>query len=381
MTNVDLIHQLIRKDLTAEGWNQEDIELAIAECVQERIETGANDNTICTKEMSYLKKDSLQIVAIVIGKNKSSISSENLANTSKHWLGKFMNFIKKVFSWIKNIMVKFFNCLLKFFKRIWKYLIGLIILGALIGGAVAAYNYYENDYLPQKRMEQLKRDLASKEGESQVQLALRVITRNSDWSDYNIEAYQLDTDIKNDAFKIIADKASKGDSYCQVLLGHFFLFGEDTYYVNTDYEKSTYWYQEAVKAGNINAYNNLGLAYKEGRGVKVDMRKAVDYLKKGAELGEDYAQANYGDLFIEGVKIKVGSHKETRSTSNYYGGDQKIREYYDYNKMDLITVYYEDVDDYETLVPKDIEQAKSWWRKAAAQGNKHANERLQKVYN
>lgn len=43
-------------------------------------------------------------------------------------------------------------------------------------------------------------------------------------------------------------------------------------------------------------------------------------------------------------------------------------------------VYLEEVDDYETLVPKDIEQAKYWWKKAAAQGNEVAKERLQKIY-
>jgi TPR repeat protein len=73
------------------------------------------------------------------------------------------------------------------------------------------------------------------------------------------------------------------------------------------------------------------------------MRKAVMWLKKAAELGSDYGQRNYGDLFMEGVKITVGTHTEV-------------------------------------LVPKDIEQAKYWWKKAAAQGNEVAKDRLQKLY-
>ena len=41
----------------------------------------------------------------------------------------------------------------------------------------------------------------------------------------------------------------------------------------------------------------------------------------------------------------------------------------------------ERVDDYETLIVKDIEQAKFWWKQSAAQGNEVAKERLQQIYN
>ena len=80
------------------------------------------------------------------------------------------------------------------------------------------------------------------------------------------------------------------------------------------------------------------------------------------------------------MKILVGSHKETRTTDGYYGGNQKVKQYYDSNKMDWITVYNVDVDDFETLIPQDIEKAKYWWNKSAAQGNEYAKELLQKVY-
>ena len=40
--------------------------------------------------------------------------------------------------------------------------------------------------------------------------------------------------------------------------------------------------------------------------------------------------------------------------------------------FELINITKEDVDDYECIIPKDIEQAKFWWQKAAAQGNQYA---------
>lgn len=39
--------------------------------------------------------------------------------------------------------------------------------------------------------------------------------------------------------------------------------------------------------------------------------------------------------------------------------------------------------DYEydkIIIPQDIEQAKYWWQKAAAQGNQYAKDLLQQVY-
>ena len=60
--NVKLIYKLIQKDLKSQGWDDEAIAGAIAEAQRERQATGADDNTICVKEMSYLSQESLQIV-------------------------------------------------------------------------------------------------------------------------------------------------------------------------------------------------------------------------------------------------------------------------------------------------------------------------------
>lgn len=62
-SNVNLIYALIQKDLKAEGWDDVSIAEAIAECQRERQATGADDSTICVKEMSYLSQESLQKIA------------------------------------------------------------------------------------------------------------------------------------------------------------------------------------------------------------------------------------------------------------------------------------------------------------------------------
>ena len=65
----------------------------------------------------------------------------------------------------------------------------------------------------------------------------------------------------------------------------------------------------------------------------------------------------------------------------FYTFHKKLKPGYDprlYNKYDLYA--WKEVPDYEILIKKDIEQAKYWWKKAAAQGNEVAKERLQKIY-
>jgi TPR repeat protein len=148
-----------------------------------------------------------------------------------------------------------------------------------------------------------------------------------------------------------------------------------------DEDKAAYWWNEAAQNGYVRAYNNIGIAYKKGIGVKIDLKKAVEWLKKGAETGYDYAQKNYGDMFRDGVKIKIGTHKETRSTTNYIYGDKVIRVVWDGRISSHRYYYWEEVDDSLTLVPKDIEKAKYWWKKAAEQGHSGAKENLEKIYN
>lgn len=188
-------------------------------------------------------------------------------------------------------------------------------------------------------------------------------------------------DNYTEAFQNIENAAYKGNSRAQFLLGQLYGWGCNLF--EPDDAKAAYWWNEAALQGYQRAYNNLGIAYENGNGVRKDLRLAVEWIKKGAEAGEEYAQWNYGRYFRDGVNIKIGSHREQRQTKNYYSGskDDIIREYWDYSSNDMVTVYWVSVDDYETIVPVDIEQAKYWWKKAASQGNKAAKNALQKIYN
>lgn len=87
-SNVNLIYALIQKDLKAEGWDDVSIAEAIAECQRERQATGADDSTICVKEMSYLSQESLQKI---VKKMDNKKKEENIFVRLKNW---FINLAK-----------------------------------------------------------------------------------------------------------------------------------------------------------------------------------------------------------------------------------------------------------------------------------------------
>lgn len=158
---------------------------------------------------------------------------------------------------------------------------------------------------------------------------------------------------------------------------------ENGLYYNSDldYDKAAYWYLQAANQGHSTAQSNLGNCYEKGNGVQRNMKEAVKWYQISAENGNQWGQLNLGDCYRDGVKVKVGSHKEDIKTTSYsYNKGEKIREYYDHNTMEFVKIYRIEVDDYEYIIPQDMEQALYWWKKSAAQGNDQAKERLQKIY-
>lgn len=73
--NIKLIYDLIQKDLKAQGWDDGAITEAITEAQRERQAIGADDKTICVKEMSYLSQESLIKIAVQMNnkENKSNV--------------------------------------------------------------------------------------------------------------------------------------------------------------------------------------------------------------------------------------------------------------------------------------------------------------------
>jgi len=62
-------------------------------------------------------------------------------------------------------------------------------------------------------------------------------------------------------------------------------------------------YQQAARAGDVAAQNNVGELYETGRGVAADPRQALDWYRKAAEAGFAPAQFNLGRLYAAGTGV------------------------------------------------------------------------------
>ncbi|MPT48925.1 MAG: hypothetical protein E2598_10990 [Sphingobium sp.] len=66
-----------------------------------------------------------------------------------------------------------------------------------------------------------------------------------------------------------------------------------------DYAKALREWTPLAQAGDADALFNLGQAYKLGRGVPVDMNRALDYYRQAAAKGHMQAEDNYGLLLFQ----------------------------------------------------------------------------------
>ena len=324
----------------------------------------------------------------------------NINNQNKHWILVILGKVKDALLSIWNYIIKIYKSIYSFAKRKRKLLVGIVVLLILIGATMIGLSYYYDEYLPKKLLDDALSEINNnfyneKNDSAKGEYAYYILTTD-EWGYKNVYDSQIDErllDLKKEAFHFIESQAFAGNASCQYNLGRLYslppkisIWGshriELKRFVMRDSVKAAYWWNEAAQQGYIEAYNNIGAAYAMGFGVKKDIRKAIEWIRKGAEAGDATAQYNYGCYFEEGYKEKSGSHREIRRTANfYYDNDKVVRQEYDENKGTSVTYYWDEVNDSVVVIPKDIEQAKYWWKKAAEQGDVNAKERLQQIYN
>jgi hypothetical protein len=356
------------------------------EIVKEKGEDDVIENSIkpddTTKQESFVKEKELEETSTDIKEQKN----ENVV-------------LDKITATINPIFL--------FLKRKWKWILGVILLAAFIYGGITLYNYIHDEYIPKRKLDKAVSEIVEKFNakETKTEYALKIISKDYDWGYkdiipqkymclyYNGNDYiQANlTGLYEDAFNWIEKRAYEGNANCQSILGDIYHFGDKYFNLNffsngkwgveSNDEKAAYWWLEAAQNGYTSAFRKIGLCYRDGIGVPKDMVKAVDWMKKGAEVGDSQAQKIYGDFFEKGVQIIIGWHTEISVTKDsYYGSNNDIISQYIDGNYNFVTKYKHEVPDYKTIIPADIEQAKYWWKKAAAQGNIAAKERLQKIY-
>ena len=343
-------------------------------CGKPQGEVGQGILSIKRKAIQYMEFGASVILSIL---GLLCLPFKKLANI------RFSNVQKNKFRRVKRVVLRYF--------------IIIIAICAVIGGGIAGYSYYYDEYLPEKYLKEAYNDIINKYNTSndstKLDIAIKISRPSYPWErEYpKIEEGRMtvllrfeDQSTKDGycgkASDFIIAKAKKNNAKAQYFMGMMLLGGENSYWLS-DTTRAVYWFNESAKNGYPKAFGEIGTAYEQGIGVNCNPYKAVELFKKGANLNDPKSQYKLGCMYRDGISVESGWHWETKSTTEYMSDkDNVIREYWDSQRCTSVYIYREKITDYKTLVPQDINQAKYWWRKASAQGYTDATISLQQVY-
>lgn len=376
-----------------------------------QIDEDATFCTHCGKEQNVSKKPLWNV--------------DGLRSSSKTIVQKALALVRIPIDYVKTIKIPRMsaaqaNLWRKRMKRVGKVVLALAVVAVVITAGAWVYSYYYDEYLPEKRLDESCADVLSKMRSSDKTVSIeycRKVLLNKCAFDDNSETWGYDNvpDDKitdrmypylNEAFRTVESEAYNGNPDFQYLLGRIYINGIfrlgstyiSMYLIKPDTVKAIYWWNEAAKQKYILAYNKMGYSYEKGIGVRQDIKKAIEYYKSGAEAGEASAQANYGRLFRDGIReIRIKGRNAMRYVTetkyldfkddyehsmNSSGGIRFVTHLKIETNGEIESISDTDIDfEYDKIiVPKDIEQAKYWWQKSAAQGNQYAKDLLQQVY-
>jgi len=184
-------------------------------------------------------------------------------------------------------------------------------------------------------------------------------------SDEESRGYESSID-KQDIFKRVEALAQNGDGNGAFTLARIYDNGIIT---PKDQVKAVEWYRKGADLGNANAMVNLGVMYGDGTGVAKDQVKAVEWYLKGADLGNANAMFYLGLMYANGT----GVAKDEAKAVEWF---RKAAELGNTNAMVNIGVMYE----YGKGVAKDEAKAVEWYRKGADLGNANAMKNLGVMY-
>ncbi|MDB6124681.1 MAG: Sel1 domain protein repeat-containing protein [Pedosphaera sp.] len=122
-------------------------------------------------------------------------------------------------------------------------------------------------------------------------------------------------------------------------------------------------------AEDTKAEYELGVRYAEGNGVKTNLTKAYEWLRKAAQAGDLLAEKRIGEMLLEGEGVNTDI-KEGVSWLEKAAKDGAIQAQLELGAMYLVG----------NAVSQDYVQSFNWFLKAAKQGNAHAQKNTGVMY-
>lgn len=211
------------------------------------------------------------------------------------------------------------------------------------------------------------------------------------------------------ALKELEPLAEQGDATAQYYIGAMY---DDGLGVAIDHAKAFAWYLKSAEQGNVDTQYNVGLMYADGEGVKQDLNKAIEWYKKASDNGDaGGSQNNLGLLYLEGYNSKKEDgqtipvdyaqalHWFKIAAIEYENPEAQVSLGYSYGVAQSSTnalKYYrlaamqDNAGGQYNLglmyqngqgVAKNLKTALSWYKKAAANGDKDAIQAIKYLKN
>ena len=173
-------------------------------------------------------------------------------------------------------------------------------------------------------------------------------------------------ELYNEAVTWYQKSAQQGYAAAQNSLGYAYEWGQG---IEMNMQDAMHWYHQAAEQGHVQAQNNLGTMYEHGKGVDDNEKQAIYWYQKAAEQGNPTAQRNLGLMYSKGA----GGVKQNDETAFhwYLKAASQENPHAQYN---VGMSYY-----YGKGVESDQNKARSWFEKAAKNGNYQALEALNQI--
>ena len=162
------------------------------------------------------------------------------------------------------------------------------------------------------------------------------------------------------------EMAKAGDAKAQHDLGMLYLTGR---YVAKDPQEAATWFERAAVQGLVNAQFNLGVLYQTGEGVPQNPQLAVFWFQSAAEQGDPRAQHNLATAYAEGRGVARNYDRAIEWFTK--AANEGLAQ----SQYSLGQIYEKGTD----TILADMQAARAWYAKAAAQGDQRSAARLEEL--
>ena len=161
-------------------------------------------------------------------------------------------------------------------------------------------------------------------------------------------------------------ESMKENNMAQYKLGCIYLDRESGYY---NMEKALEYLQKSAEQGNEYAEYKLGSIYSDEKSGYYNMEKALKYLQKSAEQGNEYAEYKLGSIYSDEAS---GCYDMKKALEYLQKSAEQGNEYAEYK---LGSIYSD-----ETSSFYDMKKALEYLQKSVEQGNEYAEYKLGSIY-